>query len=578
LTRKILKWKCKKKAMKNFVSPEKVSKAVNIALFILLLTGYIGMISDDKLQQGLIGHWPLAGDTQDRSGQGRHLLAHGNVDLEAVGPKGTVKSAVGFNGRDSWLELPPDKSPNFGKNDFSIAVWLYTEEILDDVPGDIISQYDPDKRNGFNLSLKSNSVMSSHANTRQLHFGIDNAHTSEWVDCGRPGNAVLARSLAEHNGTLYAGTCEPGKDESGHVYSYAAKEQWIDCGAPDSSNSVMALAVYQDQLFAGTGKYRIAGSSLPESENMHSGGQIFRYKGKDSWNYCGRLPNVEAIGGMVVFRGDLYASSYYPPASFFRYQGDTSWVDCGTPAGKRVVALGVYNGYIYASSLDGGHIYRYDGKIWIDCGQIGENTQTYGFAVYQGRMYIGTWPSGRVYLFEDIGKWTDTGRLGDQLEVMGMMVYNGRLLAGTLPLAEIYSFEGDTIWKQIARLDHTPDVKYRRAWTMAEHDGKVFCSTLPSGRIFSFEAGSNITWGDPMPAGWHHVAAVKSGDHLLLYVDGSQVAQSTSSDLSRFDLNNQCALRIGFGSNDYLLGRMADLRLYQRALHSSEIRRLSKNK
>jgi len=106
----------------------------------------------------------------------------------------------------------------------------------------------------------------------------------------------------------------------------------------------------------------------------------------------------------------------------------------------------------------------------------------------------------------------------------------------------------------------------------------VFCSTLPSGRIFSFEAGSNITWGDPMPAGWHHVAAVKSGDHLLLYVDGSQVAQSTSSDLSRFDLNNQCALRIGFGSNDYLLGRMADLRLYQRALHSSEIRRLSKNK
>jgi hypothetical protein len=563
--------------MKNSVSLEKVSKTRNIALFILLLTGCTGRMYDDKLQRGLIGHWPLAGDTRDKSGQERHAVAHGNVDLEAVGPNGTIKSAVGFNGRDTWLELSPEKSPKFGRNDFSIAVWLYTEEILDDVPGDIISQYDPGKRNGFNLSIKSNSVMSSNANTRQLHFGIDNDHASGWVDCGRPGNAILARSLAEHKGTLYAGTCEPGKDQSGHVYSYAAQERWIDCGAPDSSNSVMALAVYRDQLFAGTGKYRVAGSSLPESENLNSGGQIFRYTGKNNWIYCGRLPNVEAIGGMVVFRGDLYASSYYPPASFFRYQGDTSWVDCGTPEGKRVVALGVYNGYLFASSLDGGHIYRYDGKIWIDCGQIGENTQTYGFAVYQGRMYIGTWPSGRVYLFEEIGKWTDTGRLGDQLEVMGMMVHNGRLIAGTLPLAEIYSFEGDTIWKHIARLDHTPDVKYRRAWTMAEHDGKVFSSTLPSGRIFSFEAGRNVTWGDPMPAGWHHVAAVKSRNHLMLYVDGRRVAQSSYSDLSGFDLSNQYALRIGFGANDYLLGRMADLRIYQRILHPAEIRHLSKN-
>jgi|WetSurMetagenome_2_1015567.scaffolds.fasta_scaffold155410_2 hypothetical protein len=79
-------------------------------------------------------------------------------------------------------------------------------------------------------------------------------------------------------------------------------------------------------------------------------------------------------------------------------------------------------------------------------------------------------------------------------------IYDDKLrqgLIGHWPLAEIYSFEGDTIWKQIARLDHTPDEKYRRAWTMAEHDWKVFCSTLPSGRIFSFEAGRNITWGDP---------------------------------------------------------------------------------
>ena len=62
---------------------------------------------------------------------------------------------------------------------------------------------------------------------------------------------------------------------------------------------------------------------------------------------------------------------------------------------------------------------------------------------------------------------------------------------------------------------------------MAEHDGKAFCSTLPSGKIFSFEAGRNVTWGDPMPAGWHHIAATKSQDNLMIYVDGRQVAKSS---------------------------------------------------
>ena len=55
---------------------------------------------------------------------------------------------------------------------------------------------------------------------------------------------------------------------------------------------------------------------------------------------------------------------------------------------------------------------------------------------------MGTWRSGRVYRFEDVGRWTDVGRLGEELEVMGMLVHNGRLIAGTLPLAEVYEYDG----------------------------------------------------------------------------------------------------------------------------------------
>lgn len=526
------------------------------------------------LERGLVAHWPLAGDAQDRSGNGRHAAVRGRINWQVAGPSGEAQTAADFNGRDAWLEVSADKSPKMGTDDFSVAVWLHAADGLDDVPGDILSQYDPARRRGFHLSLKTSAATSSLANDRHLHFGVDDNRASAWSDCGRPGNALLAFSMAVHEGTLYAGTCEPGEKESGRVYRYESAGQWIDCGAPDRSNSVTSLAVYNGQLYAGTGKYRVAGSALPESENTQLGGRVFRYASLDRWVDCGQLPATEAIGGLTVFRGQLYASSLYRPAGFFRYAGESRWVDAGTPGGKRVEALALYNGHLYASSYDGGYVYRYDGKGWEDCGRLGENTQTYSFAVYQGRLYVGTWPSGRVYRLEDVGQWTDVGRLGEELEVMGMLVHNGRLLAGTLPLAEVYSYEGDSTWKQLTRLDHTPDVKYRRAWTMAEHDGRVFCSTLPSGKVFAFAAGCNATWGHSLSAGWHHIAAVKSSERLTLYVDGQRASQSIQAD-RQYDIDSAASLQIGFGANDYFRGRLADLRLYERALNPIEIRQLA---
>src|SRR2546421_4291030 len=111
---------------------------------------------------------------------------------------------------------------------------------------------------------------------------------------------------------------------------------------------------------------------------------------------------------------------------------------------------------LYASSYDGGPVYRYDGKAWTDCGQLGDNTQTYSFAVYHGRLYAGTWPSGRVYRFEDVGRWADVGRLGEEKEVMGMVVHNSRLLAGSPPPSDAYHDHGRARRKRLDRADATP--------------------------------------------------------------------------------------------------------------------------
>jgi hypothetical protein len=156
-----------------------------------------------------------------------------------------------------------------------------------------------------------------------------------------------------------------------------------------------------------------------------------------------------------------------------------------------------------------------------------------------------------------------------------MLVHNGRLLAGTLPLAEVYSYEHDGQWNRLVRLDQTPEVVYRRAWTMAEHDGQVFCSTLPSGRIHAFSAGEQTQWGESLSSDWHHITATKSSDRLALYVDGEQVSQTPPADIMNVPLESEAPLQIGSGENGPLNGRLADIRIYQRLLNPREIEALS---
>jgi Concanavalin A-like lectin/glucanases superfamily len=548
----------------------------------LLVSGLVfGSLSAGVLAQqpGLWARWPLAGSAEDDSGNGRHAVNHG-VTLDARDPENAKRLAATFNGRDGFLEIPAGKAPQLGTGDFSIALRVNIDPVNDDLPGDLVTCYDAARRRGFNLGITSNAgVTTNQANFRNLHFGIDNDRIeTQWTDHGRPGEALLIFALTVFKGSLYAGTCEPRAGQAGHVYRLDQEGRWIDLGSPHPCNSVSALAVHAGELYAGVSKYRVAGSSLPESENTHLGGKIYRYDGGQRWIDCGQLPATEAIGGLVVYRGKLYASSLYRPAGFFRYEGDQQWTALDVPDGKRVEAMAVYNGQLFATSYDLAHVYRYDGTSWTDCGQLGDekNTQTYSFAVHWGKLYVGTWATGKVFRYEEDNRWTDVGRLGEELEVMGMAVHNGQLFAGTLPLAEVHRFDGKGAWLRVGRLDLTPDVKYRRAWTMAEARGRLFCGTLPEGRVKSLQAGRSVTFDDELPKGWRHIAAVRGGDRLRLYVDGREAAVSTPLRAEDFDLNGEAPLLIGFGPHDYLRGSLRDVSLHTRALSAAEISKLAR--
>ena len=472
--------------------------------------------------------------------------------------------------------LDPLKKLSFGKGDFSITLRATGE-------GELVSKYDPAARRGFHLGIITRQgVTHSQANIRQLTFGIDDGSApTAWVDRGRLGNAIYVHALAVHDGQLFAGTCEPGKGEAGHVYRWDREKTWIDCGSPSPCNAVISLAAYRNKLYAGVGKYRVGGSALPESENMNIGGKIYRYDGDNHWAEVGTLPGAEAVGGLLVANDRLYASSLYRPAGFFRMESEGTWTSLPLPDGdKRVESMTVFDEQIFATSYDNGHVYRFDQSKWTDTGVVGDNTQTYGFAIYaghstEGKLYVSTWPSGRVFRYDGDQHWADAGRLGEELEVMGMASYNGQLYAGTLPMAGVYRYDGGTNWSSTGRLDPTPDVKYRRAWSMAVFQGMLFCGTLPAGHVYSMQAGKCVTYDHPLSEEEHAIAAVRQGGELRLYVDGKEVARTISSDKSARDVTSDTPLLIGKGPTGTGNASITNMKIHPHALSEEEIRNIA---
>jgi hypothetical protein len=521
---------------------------------------------------GLAAHWPLVGDGRDVVG-GRNAVQHGGTS--AAGPDGMEGQAIEFDGRDDNWEVAADDLLDIDVGDFTIAAWACPDAATDDRGGDLVSKYDGRARRGVSLGFFSGAGATSNQSCRrQLYFGIDDGTEPQWTDCGRPGNAIHIYALATYRGELYAGTTEVGPGEAGHVYRWTGEQSWEDCGSPHPCNSVSSLAEFEGRLYAGVSKYRTAGSALAESENPHLGGKVYRFEGGQEWTDCGQLAEAEAINGMVVFQRHLYASSTYKPGGLYRYDGQNTWTRCTPEGAQRVESLTVHDDALYATGYDEAAVYRYDGSTWEHLGIVGENTQTYGFAKHGGRLHVSTWNSGRVYYLKADGGWTDTGRLGEELEVMGLAHYNGQLYGGTLPLAEVHRLDAQG-WTPVGRVDRTPDVKYRRAWTCALHEGRLFWGASPSGRVWAMQAGACASYDGEELDGWCHVAAVRAGGRLTLYCNGRVVASADSPAGAPLNVSNDRPLTIAFGEQDYFAGRLADVRVYRRTLSLDDVAALA---
>jgi hypothetical protein len=399
-------------------------------------------------EAGLVGHWKVSGDSQDASGLEQTGANH-SVDL----------SESSFNGSNAYIEIRDSAALDFGTGDFSIVADIYTEKGLADVPGDIVSKYDPVRRQGFTLGLANNTAgYNAPSDVRQLFFGTDNGTAGDWADCGRPNPKThISDALTVFDGDLYAGTAD-GPDESdwAHVYRFKGGQEWEDCGRLGSGKTrgVYAMVVHDGVLYAATSASH---GSQPATMDY---GRVYRYRSGQQWDDIGQPGENYRLNSLASFQGKLYVAGFNigpNPGHCYVYDGGKCWSECGKFNGWPH-ALAVHDKRLYAAYPQG-EVYAYDGATWTNLGNPGgtfaECNQVHSLGVFQGELYAGSWPKGKVAVLRD-GKWVDLGRLGDATEVIGLTVYNGSLFAGTIPRAELFRLDCNARWTSVRRLFDPP--------------------------------------------------------------------------------------------------------------------------
>jgi len=94
----------------------------------------------------------------------------------------------------------------------------------------------------------------------------------------------------------------------------------------------------------------------------------------------------------------------------------------------------------------------------------------------------------------------------------------------------------------------------------------------PGGYPVLFANGGNLGSSTLMPLNqWAQLAATQSGTTQTLYINGQQVAQQTGGPEANVTRNLNYIGRSNWGSDAYLDGKIAQLRMYNRALTSDEL-------
>ncbi len=228
----------------------------------------------------------------------------------------------------------------------------------------------------------------------------------KWTDLGQLLGVDGVNGLVNFKGRLYAvGFYQPG------FFRYEGGKKWEQLSSPDDLRTE-AMCIHNGSLYATT----------------YDEGSVFRFDG-EKWHRTGSLGTAS--------RTQAY------------YDGK-KWVPTGlkgNKTGTQVYSLGLHRGKLMAGTWPEGRVFRHeDGKKWISTGRLGEEQEIMGSNHYNGKLYAGSLPMAGIFRYDGDENWTSIGRTDFTKNVIyrraySMAVFKGRLFSGTFPSGHVRSFE-----------------------------------------------------------------------------------------------------------------------------------------
>lgn len=498
---------------------------------------------------------------------------------------------------DDWL-----------RGDFTVSLRIDVPADRAGAAGGLAAAFDPATRTGFSLSaIQSAGGYCGPGDELRISFGVDAGSEPGFLDCGRPSATAnyVSNSLTVFDGALHAATSDaPEPADRGHLFRYRGGAEWEDLGqvGREGASGVGPLLVHRGALYAATWNYdwtRVHEQDLRPC-------RVYRYEAPGRFADCGEPGAARRIFSLASYRGDLYA--FGDDATVHVHRGDLRW-ELVQAFDTFAHPVTVHRGRLVLGMLQPATVRAFDGSAWHDLGNpLGDPArcdEIHSLASYRGALHAGTWPLGRVARLDAArGAWRQTGRLGDGSEVMALNVYNGKLYGATIPRAEILRYERDGAWTSLRRLfappgwqpvlvrgmRTPPDGDRRmREWTrvtsLTQHDGRLFASVgsctsaavdAPAdvrGSVHALAAGTVATTPHSLQPGRRHVAAVRRGGALAVYVDGREAA--TARGAIAGSLATGAPLAVGEDEAGRFGGTIDGVQTFARALAPRELAALA---
>ncbi|MCL7414162.1 MAG: hypothetical protein M8353_11210, partial [ANME-2 cluster archaeon] len=165
---------------------------------------------------------------------------------------------------------------------------------------------------------------------------------------------------------------------------------------------------------------------------------------------------------------------------------DNSWVEVAPKPGAEthLYSSAVYNGGLYGGTIPNGKLYKWnDVDAWVEVAPKLAEVNILSLSDYNGSLYGGTGTNGKLYKWNDVNAWVEVApKLGAETHIYSSAAYNGSLYGGTSPNGKLYKWNDVDAWVEVA-----PALGAETGiFALIVYNGGLYGGTGPNGKLYKW--------------------------------------------------------------------------------------------